>query len=44
MLLLGLNTMKMVVAIGIQRAGERKTNGVPIQNVPATLLDFKAER
>jgi len=34
----------MVVAIGIQRAGERKTNDDLTQNVPATLLDFKAER
>ena len=34
----------MVVAIGIQRAGERKTNGVLTQNVPATLLVFKSER
>ena len=34
----------MVVAIGIQRAGERKINDVPTQNVPATLLVFKAER
>jgi hypothetical protein len=35
--------MKMVAAIGTQRAGERKINGVLIQNVPATLLVFKAE-
>ena len=33
----------MVAAIGTQRAGERKTKGVLIQNVPATLLVFKGE-
>ena len=33
----------MVAAIGTQRAGERKTKGVLIQNVPATLLAFKVE-
>jgi hypothetical protein len=35
--------MKMVAAIGTQRAGERKINDALTQNVPATLLVFKAE-
>jgi hypothetical protein len=30
----------MVAAIGTQHAGERKINGVQIQNVPATLPVF----
>ena len=34
----------MGAAIGTQRAGERKINDVPTQNVPATLLAFKSER
>jgi hypothetical protein len=35
--------MKMGADIGIPLAGRRKINGVPIQNVLATLLVFRAE-